>query len=69
MKITLDREPEEVKDLVLFYTCNRFGASGQLEDVTTQLKETREVLARLINVLGNKGLLSENDLIETIRGY
>jgi hypothetical protein len=68
--LRIDDDREEVTDLVERYTGDQWGLiEGELERVSEEVKLTRLLLARLVDALADKNLLTRDELIKIIRGY
>ena len=68
--IIMDRDREEVVDLVEEYGRDRWNESrGQVEELKEEVKNIRGILARLVNAVADKAILSEEELVRIIRGY
>lgn len=58
----------EITDIVESYTDDHY-SDGQIERLNSSLNSTREVLARLIDKICEKSILTPEEIILIIRGY
>ena len=69
MFITIDGKTESVEDWVEEFGNDLWGETGALERTREEIKNTRAILARLMEALAEKQLFTQDELVEIIRGY
>lgn len=60
--------PTEITEIAESYTDDRY-SDGQIERLNSSLNSIREVLARLIDKICEKSILTPEEIMYIIRGY
>ena len=63
--------PMSVTHLVERYGSDRSNGCGEgkIESMETEIRNTRAILARLIDKIADKRIFTDEELVEIIRGY
>ena len=67
--VMIDKGDENVRQAVWNATQDWYSEGGQLEKLAADLRCTREVLSRLVDALAERGIFTQDQLVEVIRGY
>lgn len=62
-------DEDDVEEFVLQHSSCRWDNEGVLEDTRESLKNTRMILARLIDKIAEKNVFTNDELVYIIRGY
>jgi hypothetical protein len=62
-------KPVPVYDVVMEYSTSDTFHDGELERTRSSLSNTRSQLARLVDLLADKGLFTNDELVSIARGY
>lgn len=67
--VTFDGKDYGVHDAVMNATRDYLSSGEEVEQVADDLVATRELLARLVNVLNGRGVLSNDETVMVLRGW
>lgn len=67
--VTVDGKDRGVHDAVMHATRDFLSEGGAVEQVGDDLEQTRALLARLVDAIAAKGLLSNDEIVKVLRGW